>query len=74
MTNYPVTVSVTPCVRIECKFWLGDDGWNGSSENPPVSVQSSSFAQVKAEMEFALANHIEALLEITTPITQRKTA
>jgi predicted RNase H-like HicB family nuclease len=63
MTNHAVALRVTPCLRIECKFWLGDDGWNGSSEHPPICVQSASFEQAKADMEFALAKHIESLLE-----------
>jgi hypothetical protein len=33
---------VTPCLHIECKFWLGDDGWNGSSEHPAIIVQAVS--------------------------------
>jgi hypothetical protein len=74
MTNYAGILMVTPCLRIECKFWLGDDGWNGTSEHPPISVQASSFAQVKAEMEFALAKYIESLLEMTTRISKGKIA
>jgi hypothetical protein len=41
MTNHAVTLSVTLCLRIECKFWLGDDGWNGSSEQPSITVQAA---------------------------------
>ena len=64
MTNpHAVTLGVTPYLRIECKFWLGDDGWNCSSEHPAISVQSGSFEQAKAAMEFALGKHIESLLE-----------
>jgi predicted RNase H-like HicB family nuclease len=44
------------------QFWLGDDGWNGSSEEPPISVQSSTFEQAKSDMEMALGKHIESLL------------
>ena len=62
MKSYAVALGVKPCVRIECKFWLGDDGWNGSSEHPPISVQSSTFEQAKSDMEMALGKHIEALL------------
>jgi hypothetical protein len=51
MTNHAVALSVKPCLRVEWKFWLGDDGWNGSSEHPSVSVQAGSFEQVKADME-----------------------
>jgi predicted RNase H-like HicB family nuclease len=62
MKSYAVTLGVKPCLRIECKFWLGDDGWNGSSEEPPISVQSSTFEQAKSDMEMALGKHIESLL------------
>lgn len=62
MKTHAVTLGVKPCLRIECKFWLGDDGWNASSEHPPITVQSSSFEQAKLNMEGALGRHIEALL------------
>jgi hypothetical protein len=42
--------------------WRQDE-WNGSSERPAVSVQAGSFEQAKADMELALAKHIQALLE-----------
>lgn len=59
MTNYAVTLGVKPCLRIECNFWLGDDGWNGSTEHPSITVQSSSFEQAKSDMEIAVGKHIE---------------
>lgn len=62
MPNHAVMLKITPCLRIECKFWLGDDGWNGSSEQPLITVEANSFAQAKADMEIALAKHIESLL------------
>jgi predicted RNase H-like HicB family nuclease len=49
-------------LRIECKFSLGDDGWNGSAEHPSITVQASSFEQAKSDMEIALGKHIESLL------------
>jgi predicted RNase H-like HicB family nuclease len=63
MTNHAVSLRVTPSLHIECKFWLEDDGWNGSSDHPPISVQASTFEQAKADMESALGKHIESLLE-----------
>lgn len=63
MTNHAVALRVTPCVRIECKFWLGDDGWSGSAEHPSITVQASSFEQAKADMELALGQHIISLLD-----------
>jgi len=38
MTHHAVTLGVKPCLRVECKFWLGDDGWNGRSEQPIIAV------------------------------------
>jgi hypothetical protein len=62
MANHAVMLGVTPCLRIECKFWLGNDGWNGSSEQPSITVQAGSFERAKSEMEIALGKHIESLL------------
>ena len=62
MSNHAVTLRVTPCLSIPCKFWLDDNGWNGSADELPISIQAVSFAQAKADMELALARHIETLL------------
>jgi hypothetical protein len=62
MAHHAVTLRVTPCLRIECKFWLGDDGWNSSSEQFSIAVQAGSFEQAKSDMEIALGKHIESLL------------
>jgi predicted RNase H-like HicB family nuclease len=62
MKSHAVTLGVKPCLRIECKFWLGDDGWNGSSEHPPIAVHAGTFEQAKSEMEIALGKHFEMLL------------
>jgi predicted RNase H-like HicB family nuclease len=62
MPNHAVTLRVTPCLSISCKFWLDDNGWNGSVDDLPISIQAVSFAQAKADMELALAHHIESLL------------
>lgn len=62
MAKHAVSLKVTPCLRIECKFWLGDDGWNGSSEHPPITVQAASFEQAKSAMELALGKHLDVLL------------
>lgn len=74
MANHAVSLRVTPCLCIECKFWLEDDGWNGSSEYPAISIQSGSFEQAKADMEFALGKYIEALLERTRSLTKEQAA
>ena len=62
MGTHAVGLRVTPCLRIECKFWLGDDGWEGTADHPPVTVHSSSFEQAKADMELALGKYLESLL------------
>jgi hypothetical protein len=50
-------------LRIECKFWLGDDGWEGTADHPPITVHANSFEQAKADMELALRKHNELLLQ-----------
>ena len=62
MGNHAVTLKVTPSLRIECKFWLTDDGWNGSCEQSCITVQAGSFEHAKSEMELALGKYIESLL------------
>jgi predicted RNase H-like HicB family nuclease len=74
MTNYAATLKVTPCLRIECKFWLEDDRWNGICEYPSITVQASSFEQAKGEMEFALGNCIESLVERSRPVPEGRAA
>ena len=67
MGNHAVTLWVAPFLRIECKFWLTDDGWNGCCERPAITVQASSFEHAKSEMEFALGKFMESLLSEAQP-------
>jgi predicted RNase H-like HicB family nuclease len=62
MVNHAVTLRVTPFLRIDCKFWLTDDGWSGSCEQPSVTVQAGTFEHAKSEMEIALGKYVEGLL------------
>jgi predicted RNase H-like HicB family nuclease len=62
MGNHAVSLRVAPFLRIECKFWLTDDGWNGSCEQPSLTVQAGTFEFAKSEMEVALGKYIESLL------------
>jgi predicted RNase H-like HicB family nuclease len=62
MGNHAVNLRVTPFLRVECKFWLTDDGWSGSCEQPSITVQAASFEHAKSEMEIALGKHLEGLL------------
>ena len=74
MTTHAVALRVTPLLGIECKFWLEDDGWNGSSEHPDISVQSANFEQAKADLEFALGKYIQSLLDKSKPLTEEQAA
>jgi predicted RNase H-like HicB family nuclease len=62
MGIHAVTLRVTPFLRIECKFWVTDDGWNGSCEQPSITVQAGTFEHAKSEMEIALGKYVESLL------------
>ena len=62
MASHAVSLKVAPFLRIECKFWLTDDGWNGCCEQPSISVRAGSFEFAKSEMEIALGKYIESLL------------
>lgn len=63
MGNHAVTLKVTPFLRIECKFWVTDDGWNGSCDQPSIVVQAGSFEHAKSEMEIALGKYVESLVQ-----------
>lgn len=62
MTYHAVTLGVKPCLSVECKFWLADDGWNGISEQPALAVQARTFEQAKSDMEIALGKYIQSVL------------
>jgi len=49
-------------LRLECKFWLEDDGWNAIIESLGITVHADSFETAKTDMELALGKHIESLL------------
>jgi hypothetical protein len=62
MAIHGVALKVTPCLRIECKFLIGEDGWQGICEHPAIAVHADSFEQAKSDLECELGKHIEALL------------
>jgi hypothetical protein len=62
MNPHSVKLPVTPCLRLERKFWLGDDGWSATVESLVLSVCAPSFEAAKHDIELALGKHIEALL------------
>ena len=74
MANHFVSLRVAPFLRIECKFWLTDDGWKGNCEQPSITVQAGSFEHAKSEMEMELGKHIESLLRNAQPSTTRPAA
>lgn len=74
MGNHAVSLRVTPFVRIECKFWLTDDGWSGSCEQPSISVRAGSFEFAKSEMELALGKYIESLIRDAQPSNRGQAA
>ena len=61
MAHHVVTLGVRPFLRVECKFWLEDDGWNCTSEHPAIAVQAGTFEQAKLDMELALGKYLESL-------------
>jgi hypothetical protein len=67
MANHRFALSVAPFVRMECKFWISDDGWNGSCDQLSITVQAGSFERVKSEMEVALGKYMESLLAEAQP-------
>lgn len=71
MGNRAVTLRVTPFLRIECKFWLTDDGWSGSCAQPSITVQAGTFEHAKSEMEVALGRYVESLLREAQRSTER---
>ena len=74
MANHSVKLRVMPFLRMECKFWLTDDGWNGSCEQPSITVQADSFEHAKSEMEMALGKYIEFLLREAPPSSREQAA
>ena len=62
MAIHGVALRVTPCLQIECKFLIGEDGWQGICEQPAITIQAHSFEQAKSDMEYELGRHIETLL------------
>ena len=62
MQSHTVKLGVRPCLLLECKFWLEDDGWNATIESLGLTVHAPSFEAAKNDMELALGKHIELLL------------
>ena len=57
-----VTLKVNPYLPLECRFWLTDDGWNGTVDALGISVQAGGFEQAKMDLELAMGRPLEALL------------
>jgi len=65
MKPHSVKLGVTPCLHIECKFWLEDDGWVATAEEYGVSVHAPSFEQAKNDMELELGRLVELSLRMS---------
>ena len=68
MQPHSVKFGVTPCMRIECKFWIEGDGWNATIESLGLTVRAPSFEAAKNDMELTLGKHIESLLGQRIPV------
>jgi len=62
MNTHAVKLRVEAKMPKDCIFWLEADGWTGICEELSVTVQGSSFEDVKRAMEAALQEHIETVL------------
>jgi len=62
MNTHAVKLQVEAKVPKECIFWLEADGWTGICEELSITVQGSSFEDVKRAMQAALQEHIETVL------------
>jgi|HubBroStandDraft_6_1064221.scaffolds.fasta_scaffold358507_2 hypothetical protein len=62
MQPHSVKLGVTPCIHLECKFWLEDDGWIATIESLGLTVHAPSFEAAKNDMELTLGKHIESVL------------
>jgi len=62
MAHHVVTLGLRPYLQVACKFWLEDDGWNCTSEQPAIAVQAGTFEQAKLDMELELGKYLELLL------------
>jgi hypothetical protein len=62
MSPRAVSLTVTPALTLECKFWLEDDSWVGIAEGVPITIVARSFADAKKMMEERLASYLQDLL------------
>jgi predicted RNase H-like HicB family nuclease len=74
MPTHSVSLGITPCIRLECKFWLEDDGWNVVCDGLGFAVHAATFEQAKSDMELALGKYLKSLLPENTRQHQKQTA
>jgi hypothetical protein len=74
MTPNAVKLQVEAKVPKDCIFWLEADGWTGTCKELSVTVQGSSFEDVKKAMEAALREHIETVLRENAKRTGQQAA
>lgn len=69
-----VKVPVAPYIRLECKFWQDNNGWNATFEPLGLIVHAADFQTAKNYMEGAIGRHIEELLSIPEKENKAKAA
>jgi hypothetical protein len=74
MTPNAVKLQVEAKVPKDCIFWLEADGWTGICNELSVTVQGSSFEDVKKAMEASLREHIETVLRENAKRTGQQAA
>jgi len=60
-----VKALVVPYIRVECKFWPDNDGWN--AEALGLMIHAPDLELAKSYMEAALGRRIEELLQRDLP-------
>jgi len=66
-----VKLGVSPCLRIECTFWLEDDAWVATADEFGVSVHAPTFEQAKNDMELVIGKLVESMLRT---VAKRRTS
>jgi predicted RNase H-like HicB family nuclease len=74
MTPNAVKLQGEAKVPKDCIFWLEADGWTGICKELSVTVQGSSFEDVKKAMEASLREHIETVLRENAKRTGQQAA
>jgi len=63
MEPHRVKLGITPCLRLECTFWLEEEGWCGGLESLGITVHAPTFVAAKNDLELELGKYIGTLLK-----------